>query len=413
MSLTAESPQCDQLRPGCTQCSKISIPCTGYRDQLDLRFRDETALVARKVQSHQQTISQDSRKKSGNGHDPSIEISGIYLKISNPLQQPLQDVAINHFLGSYVQGSHFEYLPQIYTNASLATPLAASSCASAIASLSRELREPEIMKVARQFYGRALKMINAALQSPQDAPLDGTLVSVLLLGLFETVNQDKKPSPESWTTHTEGAVALLKMRGPEQFETELGKKLFVQVSNNIRVSCFQRSLRLPTQFVELDKIAAMHLDMENPILRFWPIIDNFIELQADLLDGTILETPAVIETAMNIDDQAWKLSTSMPQSWRYEELSRDAAPAGAYEQTAHLYPDHVVARLWSTIRMTRIYLHEIIHEHAGFIMAASSSVGRYPRLLGRVTDYSKSNRAEHGSSISSPASHSSRRSRKM
>jgi hypothetical protein len=40
----------------------------------------------------------------------------------------------------------------------------------------------------------------------------------------------------------------------------------------------------------------MHLDMQNPILRFWPTIDNFIELQADLLDGTILQPPAVIES---------------------------------------------------------------------------------------------------------------------
>jgi hypothetical protein len=68
----------------------------------------------------------------------------------------------------------------------------------------------------------------------------------------------------------------------------------------------------------------------------------------------------------------------MPHSWRYEEMSSDAAPFGAYKQTAHLYPDHVVSRLWNTIRMTRIYLHEIIYEHAVLIMSASLSLDTLP-----------------------------------
>lgn len=41
--------KCDLLEPSCTQCIRANKSCAGYRDQLALKFRDESAKVVRKV----------------------------------------------------------------------------------------------------------------------------------------------------------------------------------------------------------------------------------------------------------------------------------------------------------------------------------------------------------------------------
>jgi len=43
--------KCDQKEPACTQCSKKGIACPGYRNLVDLMFRDESSHVIKKVKS--------------------------------------------------------------------------------------------------------------------------------------------------------------------------------------------------------------------------------------------------------------------------------------------------------------------------------------------------------------------------
>lgn len=45
----AYAPQCDQKEPGCGQCSKRAIECPGYRNIVDLMFRDESNHVIKKA----------------------------------------------------------------------------------------------------------------------------------------------------------------------------------------------------------------------------------------------------------------------------------------------------------------------------------------------------------------------------
>lgn len=43
--------KCDQKEPACTQCSKKGIACPGYRNLVDLMFRDESSHVIKKVKN--------------------------------------------------------------------------------------------------------------------------------------------------------------------------------------------------------------------------------------------------------------------------------------------------------------------------------------------------------------------------
>ncbi|KAF2670030.1 hypothetical protein BT63DRAFT_454215 [Microthyrium microscopicum] len=352
--------KCDRKIPSCTQCINKSIECTGYRNQLDLSFRNETKKVVQKFEKTQRKLNQKTAKsRSPELIKQSRQSTMIWVPPS--LDQPVQDAAVCHFLTAYAPGSHFDYLAEIYTKVPATTPFLASTSAAAMANLSRERKEPEILKRARTFYAQALEQTTSALQS-NDATLDSTLISVLILSLFETVAQDSCISSDGWNTHIFGALALLKMRGPRQFETALGRKLYIHVSNNIRVTCAQRAKPLPLDFIELDIMAMPYMDYSSPILRTWPIVDDFIELQIMLRDKEASDPAERLRIAMKVEDACFELSNTLQPPWTYEIVDAEETPNEAFRFFAHRYSSHLIARLWNSIRMIRLFVNEVIVE---------------------------------------------------
>jgi hypothetical protein len=279
---------------------------------------------------------------------------------------PIQDAAVCHFLTSYTPGSHFDYLTDFSSRARAITPLYSSLHAAALANLSRERQEPCMMIRARKFYTQALEETKAALQS-EDATLDCTLISVLVLSLFETVAQQDRISEKAWDVHTEGAVVLLALRGPDQFRTALGQKLYIHVSNNIRVSCAQRAVPLPPEFVKLDKLASKYLDFSIPVLQYWPIVDKFIELQTMVRQNDPEKSSERLTLASRIEIMSIKMAGNLKDPWRYEVTQPEDAPKEAFRQSAHRYATHAVARLWNTIWLVRILVNEVIYDEMEMI----------------------------------------------
>ena len=143
------------------------------------------------------------------------------------------------FLKNYVLGNSrsFEYLQSFYLSG-MEERLALSVNAVALATFSAEARSPELEKKAIREYGRALRLINVALQSSDTARNDSTLFAVMLLDQFEKVISRRNQRPlKSRTKHIDGATTLVRLRGYEQFQSALGLRMFLQLSSAIAVSC--------------------------------------------------------------------------------------------------------------------------------------------------------------------------------
>lgn len=69
-------------------------------------------------------------------------------------------------------------------------------------------RSDAILHMARQSYGKALHLTNAALRDPAEAVKDTTMLSVLVLGLFEMIGGSRARGIEAWQKHINGAAAL-------------------------------------------------------------------------------------------------------------------------------------------------------------------------------------------------------------
>jgi hypothetical protein len=326
------------------------MQCPGYPNILDLTFHNETEGIISKYQKRAQSPTPLS------------------------LDFSIQDVALVHFFNSYAEGSHFDYLPEVYSNAPIGTPLLTSIYATALANLAREQQEPSLMLNACKFYGKALKETNEVIAS-NTATCDATIASILVLSLFETIALDGKLSTQSWETHNKGALLLIESRGMETLKTDIGRRLYIHVSNNIRVGCVQRAVPLPKEYLELHQRACSYLDLTLPVLRFWPITEEFLELQIMDLNRESHKPIDILEAAFRLDSNLVVLAEILAavSSSSFEVLDIDDVPAEAFGTTAHRYPSHINARFWNTLRMTRVFVNEIIWEHAGLAVESDSA----------------------------------------
>jgi hypothetical protein len=113
---------------------------------------------------------------------------------------------------------NFDVTHELCTQTSTDEHLLASMSAVGLATFSHSIHAPELMVRARREYVSALRLTNAALRSPIEAKKDSTLFSVMILSIFETVTGNNDRSLAAWAEHVNGAAALVKLRGKDQFK---------------------------------------------------------------------------------------------------------------------------------------------------------------------------------------------------
>lgn len=266
-------------------------------------------------------------------------------------------------MSSYVPASPFDYLPEIYNTVASNRHSAVSSAvlAASYASLSLRVGSHKLMNNARTHYSEALVRTNLALASSDTATLDSCLVAVLLLGLYEVIAFSSGRSSASWTAHTHGAVALIRMRGTQQLRTNLGTRLFLQTCNNIRSSCIQRGVAVPEDFRQIYEQAKPFLDPNIPTVRTGPVLDKVARFKARVDQILPVEDlPGLVHESLQLEEEVRALEDMLPDSWQYQVRSPDTSPACAYQGAAHIYPSHRVARHWNTLRITRLFLKEVV-----------------------------------------------------
>jgi hypothetical protein len=88
---------------------------------------------------------------------------------------------------------------------------------------------------ARKRYIAALRMTSKYLKSPKQAAKDTTLMVSLLLDLFEKIVDSEKD--KSWSSHTDGAIALVTSRGIEKFQHPSELRMLIRLSHHHIIGC--------------------------------------------------------------------------------------------------------------------------------------------------------------------------------
>jgi hypothetical protein len=291
---------------------------------------------------------------------------GIYVKTHIPsvcIFPTIEERSLGYFSAhsnSWLR--NFDLVDAICSESSTDEHLLASMSAVGLASFSNLVHAPELMIRARRDYVTAIQLTNAALRSPRDVKKDSTLFAVMILSIFETVTGNNEKSLTAWTEHINGAAALVKLRGQEQFNTQAGKRMFLQVTSNLMLSCIQRSLPMPAHIVELRKFAEEFMDSGNTAWRLSGIIIDLTIFRAAIHDGGLTGPREIIEEALKLDRRFKVEFENLPPCWRYQIVHTDETPELIWGGSYHVYEEFWVAHIWNSMRTCRILIQELIRD---------------------------------------------------
>ena len=387
--------QCDRATPSCSQCIRARRDCPGYRNEVDLMFRNESESVIGKAKarekskarsksrSHSPAIAGPSRSKE-EPRSPSSELSSLgsfqerdadfFVESLAPrvsMYPTTEERALGYFnSNAKTWFRNLDVTEELCSQTNTDEHLLASMSAVGLASFSHSVHAPALMSRARREYVSALKLTNAALRSPTEAKKDTTLFSVMILGIFETVTGMNERSLAAWAEHTNGAAALVKLRGKEQFKTQAGVRMFLQVTSNLMLSCIQRTTAMPAHMVELRKEAEKYMDA-SPAWRHSKTIIDFTIFRAAVREAKLVGPREIVAEALAIDRRFVADYATLPEEWHYEVVYSDETPELIWNGSYHVYKQNWIAHIWNGMRVCRIMLHETIRDQ---LLSASTAI---------------------------------------
>ncbi|KKK26308.1 hypothetical protein ARAM_001563 [Aspergillus rambellii] len=347
--------KCDEGKPGCLKCAKSNRKCPGYRDLKEILFRDESSRIIGKARRVARS-----------------DMPG--LPMSYALSQDPNTLAGNFFFARYNSFSGPPYCPepdwlaQSYLEESPSNAIREVIEAVGLAAMSNISYAPDIAYKANQQYCRALVAMNQALDDPGTAIADASLMCVILLGLFEVVQSNESSRSNYWATHTGGALALLKLRGHEQFTRERGAQLFIQIRSQILLACMERNIAVPPALVEttcnFQTSTVRKLWKSRSVASPGSICEisfRLVNLQAAMAGGKITDPTVVTNKALDIDHDLQLWEASVPATWGFSVVDAAEAEAGSFlAGKRHVYSSTWVAEGWNNWRALRIVVNQLI-----------------------------------------------------
>ncbi|GLB11225.1 hypothetical protein AtubIFM57258_007647 [Aspergillus tubingensis] len=198
--------------------------------------------------------------------------------IPRPFSLPLVIIGLDFFLSHYVvrqsgpSSGFFDYAPAMLAqDDGGGDMLEGAILALGLSGLARTTSQADLLTRSMMMYTRTMERVNLALADPQAARRDSTIVSVLVLALYEF----SRASIEGWKHHIEGATSLLNLRGRSQFSTPTGLQIFKDVFSQLLTNCLRSGSPMPSSLRMLRIEATNALSVSDP---YWVACSGMVEL---------------------------------------------------------------------------------------------------------------------------------------
>ena len=332
--------------------------------------------------SHAPTPASEAIDEIGPNSGQSLEIvqQQPFPPIHN-LAPAIEDRATGFFVTNFVVGlsgptrGHLDYLIDLHKSQSVDEGLVASIQAVGLAGYSHAAHAPSLLTNARYQYLKALQHTNAALKSPTGVKKDSTLLAIFILGIFEAVTGVNQKSLKSWAEHVNGAAAVVKLRGRDQVSTPHGRRMLVQVTSSLLISCIARGLPLPDHIRELMEECRKLFDTPDPAFIIQDTMMEFANFRAGIMKGTISDPDVIVARSLELDGILLAYHINPPVGWEYESVYTEEKFDVVYKGRYDVYFDYWIAQVWNAMRTIRIMLHEQIR--ATLLRGFNSKPPRY------------------------------------
>ncbi|TVY47376.1 hypothetical protein LOCC1_G007028 [Lachnellula occidentalis] len=354
--------KCDLRKESCSSCLRAVVPCSGYRDTRGLRIADESKAVQKKA---------ISRKSPPSGQNI------FWLPVS------LEGQARDAFFVHYVAGTTttWDFL-RLYYSTSSSNHLALSIDAASLAYLAHEMHSETALAGARKKYVSALRTTSKAVQSPGLVAAEPTLLASLVLDLFEKITNADSKHNGAWKSHVNGALALVRLRGLDQFQDPSALKILVRLSTNFIITAIASGDPVPNELGTLRAYVGKQLHAVDPKWHLTDLMIHYANLRANILRG-IISIDDYVRASLKLDSKLQSLSNEMPASWIYTTTILDHDSEGVYERRFDSYTDRHVTQTWNVLRLIRILLNQSVLQHC--LGGAESSITETVPLLIQTT----------------------------
>lgn len=285
------------------------------------------------------------------------------------LVPPTLTITINErarkaFFSQYVAGfsTTYDVLETLYGHCPTDRHLPAAVDAVSLAFFSFQFSAPQALSIARERYAYALPLLNEALASSETATSDSTLLAVLLMDLYEKITNNKPPSEDSWMSHVNGALALVKLRDHKQFQDQIGLRLSIRLSFTLGISVIAANVPVPPELVKLRTAIQPFVKQDD---QKWLLSGLGLELA--ILRSAILykelSESEIIDRATDLDYQFMMLDQTRPPDWHHGTTFLDEKSERVLEQHFDTYADHFITQVCNVVKILRIMLNNIIRTH--------------------------------------------------
>ncbi|KFY33073.1 hypothetical protein V495_08460 [Pseudogymnoascus sp. VKM F-4514 (FW-929)] len=273
-------------------------------------------------------------------------------------------------LNGYTRG-HLDYLTDVFKRDSLDEGLLSSMKAVGLAGFAHSTHSPYLIRNARQQYIKAIRHTNAALRDPTAVKKDATLLTIIILGIFESVTGGSLRSFRDWVAHVVGASDVVKVRGHEGIASLSGRRMLLQVTSNLLISCIQKGEALPDHICELIDAAIQtvrtkdlvhNIPSNETAFLVLECMMNFAKLRADVVNLRETDPLVIYSRCMELDTILENVANDPPEHWRIHTVFTDASPDFIYNGRYHTNTDYIVCQSWNALRIVRYMVNEIVRD---------------------------------------------------
>lgn len=287
----------------------------------------------------------------------------------------------------------FDFLPELYAQSSSTSALTCATQATALAAFGNIAgpdHKDQLSPLAWRTYGNALRELNSALTDPFLARRNETLMTVLLFCMAESllIPHSTTPSQASASTsHIDGAVSLLKLRGPCLLESEMSARLFLAVRTHMMISRMQEGKPLDNYFYSQTTgwqhdVAPSIQNPANRLSQYTLLVPALRSratslLQMSMTQWNIYAVTMLLHDVRSVDQMLATWPASIPDSWHYTAISQarwtSTTPLPA-DYTYQVYPGDIdsyydiwIGSVWNAYRVSRLFLNAIILRCASWL----------------------------------------------
>lgn len=287
------------------------------------------------------------------------------IKISY-LPQDLQKLSRDMFFSYYVSdfSRTWDFLRPYLHDPATPEHLILGIDAVSLAFLAHQVNSPTAQELGRKKYCEALRRINKALQNPEAVKSAATFEGVLLLDLFEKITKSRSTINPSSHAHVNGALALVKLRGVEEFKKGSEVRALIGLSLNATICAFTTGQPIPKIIRDIRNHTSKYVDPSYPKWRLSGIMVEITDMASEIRTGTVSPDERM-RRGTELDLQLETVSREASPAWSYERKfisgqdPRTILPDGFFP-IYDVYPNRTITQMWNVLRLNRILLCEEI-----------------------------------------------------